>query len=90
MYKKNVRAFKSLYVPYRLFYQFCHFWEAYSKWSERQLPPTFNRKMCSNYWKGNRYSNEKLKRLLNWTPRVGFEEAAKRYFEYQKATGGRE
>jgi len=31
---------------------------------------------------------EKLKKLLGWKPEVGFEEAAKRYFEYQKEVGG--
>ncbi|MCC6544765.1 MAG: NAD(P)-dependent oxidoreductase [Nitrospirae bacterium] len=85
IYKKNVADFRSVFVPYRIFYQFCHLWESYSKWSQVQLPPVFNRKMCSNYWKGNRYSNEKLKSLLQWKPKVGFKEAAMRYCEYQKA-----
>lgn len=89
MYKKNVGSLKSMYVPYRIFYLFCYLWEKYSKWSEGQLPPVFNRKMCSNYWKGNRYSNEEAKKLLHWKPKVSFEEAAKRYFEYQRAVGGR-
>jgi nucleoside-diphosphate-sugar epimerase len=89
MYKKNVRNFISLYVPYRIFYLFCYMWEKFSKWSDEELPPVFNRKMCMNYWKGNRYSNEKLKEKLGWKPHVGFEEGAKHYFEYQKATGGR-
>jgi nucleoside-diphosphate-sugar epimerase len=89
MYKKNVGYFKSLYVPYRIFYLFCYLWEVYSKWSEGQLDPVFNRKMCSAYWKGNQYSNEKLKKLLDWKPKVGFDKGAKRYFEYQKTFGGK-
>jgi nucleoside-diphosphate-sugar epimerase len=88
MYKENVRYFRSLYVPYRIFYLFCYLWETYSKWSAGQLDPVFNRKMCSVYWKGNQYSNEKAKRLLGWKPKVGFEVGAKRYCEYQKAIGG--
>jgi nucleoside-diphosphate-sugar epimerase len=88
MYKKNVNYFKSLYVPYRIFYVFCYLWEQYSKRSEGQLPPAFNRNLCSTYWKGNQYSNEKAKKLLGWQPRVGFEEAAKRYFEYQRELRG--
>jgi len=87
LFKKNVRDFRSLYVPYRLFYMFCYLWEWYSRWSERQLPPVYNRKMCSVAWKGNRYSNEKIKKLLGWTPKTGFDEALIHYFEYQKAVG---
>jgi nucleoside-diphosphate-sugar epimerase len=82
MYKKNAVRFKSLYIPYRVFYFCCYLWEQYSKWSEGQLPPVFNRRRCAAYWKGNRYSNAKLKKLLGWKPRVSFQEAANRYFEY--------
>lgn len=89
MYKKSVTHFKSLYVPYRIFYLFCYLWEKYSRWSNGQLPPVFNRKMCSTYWKGNTFTNEKLKKMLGWKQKVGFEEALRHYFEYQKAAGGR-
>lgn len=87
MYKRNVKNFRSLYVPYRLFYLFCYLWEKYSKWSEGQLPPVFNRKMCSTYWKGNKYSNEKLKKLLAWNQNVSLAEAMKQYFAYQRVVG---
>jgi len=87
LFKNNVGRFRSLWVPYRLFYMFCCLWEWYSKWSERQLPPVFNRKMCAAYWKGNQYSNDKLKKLLGWNPKVTFEEAMQHYCDYQKATG---
>jgi nucleoside-diphosphate-sugar epimerase len=87
MYKKNVGYFKSIYIPYRMFYSFSYLWEKYSKWSEGQLPPAFNRRRCAAYWKGNRYSNEKLKTLLGWKPKVSFDEATKRYFESLKGTG---
>lgn len=88
MYKKNVRNFRSLYVPYRVFYLFCYLWEKYSKWSEQQLPAAFNRNLCSTYWKGNQYSNEKAKKMLGWKPKVEFEEGAKRYSHYQRETMG--
>ncbi len=90
MYKENVGDFRSLYLPHALSYLLCYLWEKYSEWSEGQLPPAFNRKRWSSYWKGNRYSNEKAKRILGWKPRIGFKEAAMRYFEYQKAEGSRE
>jgi nucleoside-diphosphate-sugar epimerase len=47
-----------------------------------QLPPVFNRRRCAAYWKGNRYSNDKLKNMLGWKQRVPFQAAAARYFEY--------
>ena len=87
MYKKNVGAFRSIYIPHVLSYFLCYMWEKYSQWSEGQLPPIFNRKRWSSYWKGNIYSNEKLKELLGWRQRVAFPEAAERYFAYQKSVG---
>lgn len=82
MYKKNVENFISVFIPYRLFYIFCYLWEKYSKWSKGQLPLAFNRRKCSGNWKGNRYSNVKLKRMLGWAPKVSFEEGVKRHFEF--------
>lgn len=82
MYKKSVNNFKSVYVPYPLFYLFCSLWEKYSKWSDGQLPPAFNRMRCAAHWKGHRYTNQKLKSLLGWKPKLSFQEASKRYFRY--------
>ncbi len=89
LYKRRVRDFASLFVPYPVFFLFCYLWEKYSAWSGGQLPPVFNREMCRNYWKGNRYSNRKLKELLGWRPIVGFDEAMDRYCEYQRTVGAR-
>jgi nucleoside-diphosphate-sugar epimerase len=86
LYKKNVRRFFSVTVPFPAAFLFCLAWEKYSKWSEGQLPPVFNLRRCAAEWQGQAYSNEKLKRLLGWFPRVGFEEASQRYFRYQKET----
>jgi nucleoside-diphosphate-sugar epimerase len=81
-YKTNVRKFKSINVSYRLFYIFSYLWENYAKWSKGQLPPAFNRKRCTVYWKGNQYSNQKIKKMLEWEPRVTMEEGLNLYFEY--------
>jgi len=86
LHKKNVRRFLSVPIPYPAAYLLCALWEKYSHWSEGQLPPVFNRTRCTADWKGNQYSNEKLKRLLGWSPRVRFEDACKRYFEYQRSS----
>lgn len=87
MYKENVGHFRSIYIPYRVFYLCCYLWERYSTWSKGQLPSVFNRRKCAAYWKGNRYSNEKLKKLLGWEPRVSFEEATRQYFDFIKKNG---
>jgi nucleoside-diphosphate-sugar epimerase len=84
LYKKYVNQFTSFYLPYRLFYLFCLLWEKYSARSQGQLPPVFNRSYCANYWKGNSYSNAKLKSMLGWRPKVSFEDAAMRYCAYQR------
>lgn len=84
MYKKNVGHFKSIYVPFRMFYILSYFWEKYSTWSEGQLPPVFNRRKSATLWKGNRYSNKKLKRLTGWKPKVSTNEGLKRYFEFAR------
>ena len=86
MYKKNVKHFKSVYIPYRMFYLFCYLWEKYSEWSEGQLPPAFNRRRCAAYWKGNKYSNQKLKDLLDWKPRVSFDQAMRQYCDHIKGS----
>jgi nucleoside-diphosphate-sugar epimerase len=75
MYKRYRGGFWSVPVPYRAAYLLSALWEDYSERSQGQLPPVFNRRRCSAEWKGNRYSNEKLKRMLGWRPRVPYEQA---------------
>jgi len=85
LYKKNVKNFKSLYVPHAVSYTLCYLWEQYSKWSEGQLPPTFNRRHWHAYWKKTRYSNEKLKTRVGWRPQVPMVEGLGRCFSsYRK------
>lgn len=84
-YRSHVAPIKYISVPYRFFYLFCWLWERYSHWSGGQLPPVFNRRKCAAYWKGNRYSNAKLKELLGWTPAISFRDGAGPYFEYLRS-----
>src|SRR6266705_1192192 len=70
LYKQNVRRFKSIYVPHVISYALCALWENYSSWSEGQLQPVFNRRGWHAFWKKTRYSNEKVKTSLGWTPAV--------------------
>ena len=84
LYKREVRYFFSIPIPYWVWFLFCYLWEKYSKWSEGQLPPVFNRRACAVYWKGNRYSNTKAKELLGWRPRVTMKEGLRIFFSYMK------
>jgi nucleoside-diphosphate-sugar epimerase len=84
-YKHNVRRFRSLYVPKMLSYFLCFLWEKYSLWSKGQLPSAFNRSRWNAVWRHTRYSNAKLKSLLQWQPAVSTREGLRRYFEAAKA-----
>jgi nucleoside-diphosphate-sugar epimerase len=82
MYKLGANPMRSVFIPYRVFYFLCYLWEKYALWSKGQLPPVFNRARCSAYWKGNTYSNAKLKQMVGWKPRVAFPEGLNLFFEY--------
>ena len=79
-YKRNVKRMRSIYIPRPMSYAFCRMWERYSDWSEEQLPPVFNRRRWNSEWKKTRYSNEKLKIKLGWTPKISMQEGLSRYF----------
>jgi nucleoside-diphosphate-sugar epimerase len=81
LYKRHAGTFLSIPIPYVVAYFLSALWEDYSERSQGQLPPRFNRRRCSAEWKGKRYSNEKLKRLLGWSPRVPFDQAYRLFFE---------
>jgi len=81
LYKQNVKVFRSIYVPRAISYLLFCAWGKYSDFSGRQLPPVFNGRAWHAYWKGGKYSNEKLKRLLGWAPGVSTTEGLRRYLE---------
>jgi len=88
LYKKQVHRFISIPIPYPAFYLFSYLWEKYSKWSEGQLPPAFNRRTCATYFKGNTYSNKKAKELLGWHPRIRMREGLESLFVYAREVKG--
>jgi nucleoside-diphosphate-sugar epimerase len=87
LYKRQVRRFKSIYVPHILSYALCYGWERYSACSEGQLPPAFNRKRWHANWRKTHYSNAKLKGI-GWIPQVPTAEGLRSYFEACR-NGGR-
>ncbi len=74
-YKKKVRSFRSIWVPYFIAYILCFAWEKYSRWSNEQLPPVFNRRRCSAEWKKTRFSNRRLREVIGWSPRINLKTA---------------
>jgi nucleoside-diphosphate-sugar epimerase len=88
-YKREVRRFLSIPVPYTVWLAFCTLWDRYSKWSGGQLPPVFNRRGCAVYWKGNTYSNRKAKDMLGWCPRVSMDESLNKFFSYMREVEGK-
>lgn len=87
-YKTQVKKITSIPIPYWLWFSFSALWEQYSKWSEGQLPPVFNRAKCRIYWKGNTYSNKKAKELLGWEPRIPINDALDNFFVYMQEVKG--
>jgi nucleoside-diphosphate-sugar epimerase len=77
-YNKKVGG-RSFRIPYSIGHLLCLIWENYSRWSKGQLPPVFNRRRCSAEWKGNRYSNHRLKERVGWTPRIPMKQAMERF-----------
>ena len=80
LYKRQVRGFRSIYVPHIVSYALCYGWERYSALSQGQLPPMFNRKRWHANWIKTYYSNAKLKGI-GWKPKVPTSEALRSYFE---------
>jgi nucleoside-diphosphate-sugar epimerase len=83
-YKKNVRSFMSFCLPRSLSYLLCDLWEKYSRWSDEQIPPAFNRYRWASDWKGNSYPNSRARDVLGWSPRITLQEGLNRYFSSER------
>jgi nucleoside-diphosphate-sugar epimerase len=79
-YKRQVRRFKSIYLPHAVSYALCYMWEHYSHWSDGQLPPAFNRRLWHAMWKNTYYDNSKLKERVGWVPAITIDEGLTRCF----------
>jgi nucleoside-diphosphate-sugar epimerase len=80
-YKRNVRRFRSVYVPKVVSHLLCLMWERYARWSKGQLSPVFNGRRWHAYWKNTNYSNRKLKERLGWVPVISTADGLQKYFE---------
>ena len=81
LYKRNVKNFKSIYVPHCSVTGSAICGRSIRNGRKGQLPPAFNRKRWHAEWKKTRYSNHKLKTRLGWMPRVSTAEGLRRYVE---------
>jgi nucleoside-diphosphate-sugar epimerase len=86
-YRNRAKSLRSIRLPYVVGYTMSLLWEKYSSWSKKQLPPVFNRRRCSAEWKGNRYSNQKLKERLGWKPRVPMDHAMEAFLAQFASNG---
>jgi nucleoside-diphosphate-sugar epimerase len=87
-YKQGTKPFFSVRIPYLVAFGMCCLWEGYSKWRGGQLPPVFNRRRAAAEWKGNCYSNGRLRERLDWRPRVNMGQAMTAFLsQYDEAAG---
>ena len=82
--RKKAKNFFSIYLPYPLAKLGCSLWEDFFKKRHGQLPLVFNRRRCAAEWGGNTFSNEKLHKLLGWSPKVKTAEAMERFLAQYK------
>jgi nucleoside-diphosphate-sugar epimerase len=83
-YKKEVKHLRSIPVPYPLFWLFSALVETYARYSDDQIPAVLSRYKTATTWKRCRFKNEKLTRLLSWSPAVSTEKGLSRHFRYYR------
>lgn len=82
-YKKSVSPVRSLSLPYPVTVAMSHAVERYHRVSKGQLPAVFTPYKTATSWKGNRFTNAKLK-ALGWQPLVSTADGLQRTFEHLK------
>jgi nucleoside-diphosphate-sugar epimerase len=85
-YRRHVGRFLCFRVPYGTAYFLFALCELCAKYG-RPFPKRFNRRRCAAEWKGNRYSNRKLRERLGWKPRVPIEKAMEAFLGQFESNG---
>jgi nucleoside-diphosphate-sugar epimerase len=78
-YQREVRALRTVRLPYPVSQALSWLCERYHEHSQGQLPAFFTRYRTATTWGGNRFSNAKLKRL-GWQPIISTDEGLQRTF----------
>jgi nucleoside-diphosphate-sugar epimerase len=79
LYRRKVRRIRSVRVPYQVMLAISRLVEWYHHYSKGQLPAIFTPYKSSTLWKGNRFSNQKLK-SAGWKQLVPTEKALEETF----------
>jgi nucleoside-diphosphate-sugar epimerase len=74
MYRRAGRKVRSLWLPQLAIGPLSSLYEAYSRWSEGQLPPVITRYRSDSIWKPLEFTNAKARTRLGWKPHLPFEE----------------
>lgn len=85
-YRRSVRRMPYITLPYRITTVMSRAVESYSRRSQGQLPAVFTRYKTASIWKGNRFTNEKLK-ALGWRPIVPTAQGLAQTWEYWREQG---
>ena len=79
-YKKSVKRFRSVRIPYRATWCLAWLIERYNRVSLGQLPSILTCYKVAALWGGNRFDNSKLHQV-GWRQRVSTEDGIRRTFE---------
>jgi nucleoside-diphosphate-sugar epimerase len=74
MYRRAGRKVRSLWLPQCAIGPLSSMYEAYSRWSEGQLPAVITRYRSDSIWKPLEFTNAKARTQLGWKPHLSFEE----------------
>jgi nucleoside-diphosphate-sugar epimerase len=73
-YRRRVKRLPCVRFPYFAAYLLSAMYECFGKYLSRRSP-RFNRRRCAAEWKGNRFSNRKLREQLGWKPPIPIDQA---------------
>jgi nucleoside-diphosphate-sugar epimerase len=82
-YRREVKPLRTVPVPYAALSLGSRLVVRYHRWSKGQLPAIFTPYKVSTSWKGNTFSNAKLKGL-GWKPLVSTEEGLRLSFDHYR------
>jgi nucleoside-diphosphate-sugar epimerase len=78
MYRQAGHRQRSLWIPRPCIQPLAGLYEWYHRFSRGQLPAVITRYKTASMWKSLRFTNQKAKSRLRWSPNVRFEEAFRR------------
>jgi nucleoside-diphosphate-sugar epimerase len=81
-YRKSGQSLRVIRIPQIALPLLAWANEKYSDWTQEQIPKVFTRHRIAAMWKPLRYSNEKAKRLLDWSPSIDVDSAIERTLSF--------